>query len=270
MGRAKALWFLWSFAGAIQTAATASAGELSPLPPAPPLEEPELRGSLGEDGGFYLRWDAGVASAYTSSPRSPYGVLPGGADGPVSLGDTAIVGVGAGYRYTAWLRADVTGEYRPGADYRARAPFNNADEYTGTLRSGLFLANAYVDFGDWLGFMPYVGAGLGAAVWQTSAIRDISLYPGASSGFARNPSGTGFAWDLTAGFAYRLSPNLLIDVNYRYVNMGSFKTGAIVCNSLADCHFGAQSFRLASNDVRVGLRWLAIEPPAPPVVGARY
>jgi opacity protein-like surface antigen len=266
-------------------AATVNAASLPPLPPAPPLdEEPELRGSLAEESGFYMRSDAGVASGNASGLRSTYGdgstlCSRGGVDGPVSLGNPAILGIGAGYRFNAWLRADVTGEYRPGVDYRASSisPFAGSplcpagraascgDEYAGIAKTGLFLANAYVDFGNWHGFTPYVGAGLGAAVWRTSA-----LYPGNSFGFAPNASATNFAWDLTAGVAYWLLPNLLIDVNYRYVSMGSFRTGSIICNSLPDCHFESRSFDVASNDLRVGLRWLAIDPPAQPATSARY
>jgi opacity protein-like surface antigen len=268
MGRAKALWFLWSLAGAMQIAATAHAAEVSQLPPAPELEDLELRGSLTEESGFSMRVDAGVAYSNASGLRTTYG------DGsplasPVSLGDAAIVGIGAGYQFNAWVRADITGEYRPSLNYNVRPAYGVGDS-TGTAKSGLFLANAYVDFGNWLGFTPYVGAGVGAALWQTSAIRDNSLFPGATRGFANAASGANLAWDLTAGVAYHLLPNLLIDVSYRYVNMGSFKTGALVCGSLPDCHFGSQSLNVASNDLRVGLRWLANEPPASPVVNDRY
>ncbi len=61
-------------------------------------------------------------------------------------------------------------------------------------------------------------------------MKEKSLYPSDAFGFAPNASGANFAWSLTAGLAYQLSPNLLLDINYRYVNMGTFKTGAITCN----------------------------------------
>jgi opacity protein-like surface antigen len=270
MGRTKALWVCWCLAGAVPFAATAHAGGLPPLPPAPELEpdEPELRGSLADDGAYYLRLDAGVAFTNASGLRSTYGY--GGAlHGPVSLADPAILGVGAGYQFNPWLHADITGEYRPEVAYHARST-SAGDGYSGTVRSGLVLANAYVDFGDWFGFTPYAGAGLGAAIWQTSGAGYHSLPPGGAVGFAPDASGTRFAWDLTAGVAYHLLPNLLIDVSYRYVNMGSFRTGTMVCTPLPACQFGSQSFNVASNDLRVGLRWLANAPPTPPSVAARY
>lgn len=259
------------------------------LPPAPPLDPPSLRGSLADDSGFYMRADFGVGNATASNLNSTYRdgstlASLGMVEGPVSIGDPFLLGVGVGYQFSPWLRADITGEYRNGVDYHASSTYqfdgsalcptggglSCGDEYTGTVKTGLFLANGYLDAGNFHGFTPYVGAGVGLAAWQTTAVKDTALYPPNAFGFAPNASGTSFAWALTAGVGYRILPNLLIDVSYRYVNMGNFKTGAIVCNSLPDCHYETQSFNVASNDLRVGLRWLAVDPPAPAVVRTRY
>jgi hypothetical protein len=53
--------------------------------------------------------------------------------------------------------------------------------------------------------------------------------------------------------------------------MGTFKTGALTCNEPTPCHFGSRHFNMASNDLRVGLRWLMFDPGLPPPeVSARY
>ena len=55
--------------------------------------------------------------------------------------------------------------------------------------------------------------------------------------------------------------------------MGSFKTGAIACNvqDPGGCHLESQHFNMASNDIRIGLRWLMFDPDLPPPeVSARY
>jgi opacity protein-like surface antigen len=293
MGRLKALILASVAALAVAPSVQAGARAADLLPPAPPIEEP-LRGAIVEDSGFYLRGDLGVANANASQLNSTYSdgntlASLGTVEGPVSVGDPYLLGLGVGYQFNSWLRADVTGEYRNSINYRASStyqwgtPANSpcdptsgiwcGDEYTGQVKTALFLANGYVDVGTWGGFTPYVGGGVGLAAYQVSGLKDISLYPGAAFGFANNYNGTNFAWALMAGVAYRFSPTLLLDVGYRYVNMGTFNTGAIACNNQIQysCHFETQHFNVASNDLRVGLRWMAtntgyVDPP----VRARY
>ena len=58
----------------------------------------------------------------------------------------------------------------------------------------------------------------------------------------------GFAWAATAGAAYPISHNMLIDVAYRYLNIGDVKTGSDAS--------GSMTFKnVAAHEVRVGLRW---------------
>jgi opacity protein-like surface antigen len=282
MGHAKALLFSCFMATLVQNApAPAQAADI--LPPAPPLEDDSLRGALAEDSGFYMRFDAGVANTNATRLRSTYGDL----QGPASIGDPFLWGLGAGYQFSGWLRGDVTGEYRPGVHYHAYSttqfvgaafcptggPVFCGDETSATVKTGLFLANGYIDIGNWSGVMPYVGAGAGLAAYQISAMKTVALAPADAFSLAPNASGSNFAWSLTAGAAYHLSPNLLVDISYRYVNIGRFKTGAIACipQDPGGCHAESQHFNMASNDLRIGLRWLMFEPDIPaPVAQARY
>jgi len=285
MGRFKAL----TFASVLALGAGQAAQAADLLPPPPPLEAPSLRGAV-DDSGFYLRVDAGLANTNASGLRSTFGdgsttASLGATTGPVSLGDPTILGLGAGYQFNNWFRADVTGEYRNAANYHSSMKYQSVytasclpgsglyctDEYTGVAKAGLFLANGYLDMGSWFGFTPYVGGGVGLTVYQTSGVRDQSIYPlDGSVGFAPNYTGTNFAWALMAGVGYHITANLMLDVGYRYVNMGAFKTGAIACNNQLNgsCHWEVQHFDVASNDVRVGLRWMdapAVYDPGLPV-----
>jgi opacity protein-like surface antigen len=290
MGRLKALTLASVAAITVTNSAQGAARAADLLPPAPSIEEP-MRGAIDEESGFYLRGDLGVGNANASNLNSTYrdgGTLAsfGTVEGPVSVGDPFLLGLGVGYQFNAWLRADVTGEYRNSINYHASStyqwgtPANSpcdptsgvrcGDEYTGQVKTGLFLANGYVDIGNWGGFTPYVGGGLGLVAYQVSGLKDNSLYPGGAFGFANNYNGTNFAWALMAGVAYRFSPSLLLDVGYRYVHMGTFNTGAIACND-DTCHVETQHFSMASNDVRVGLRWMpTVAVYAEPPVRAKY
>lgn len=290
MGRLKALTLasVATLPAVLALQGRVSAADL--LPPAPPIEEP-LRGAIAEETGFYLRGDLGVANTNASNLNSTYRdgntlASLGTVEGPVSVGDPFLLGLGVGYQFNAWLRADITGEYRNNINYRASStyqwgsPGNSpcdptsgiwcGDAYTGQVKTGLFLANGYVDIGSWGGFTPYVGGGVGLAAYQVSGLTDNSLYPG-GFGFANNYNGTNFAWALTTGVAYRFSSTLLLDVSYRYVNMGAFNTGVIACNDHTSCHGEIQHFNVASNDLRIGLRWLPAEVAyAEPPVRAKY
>lgn len=287
MGSLKAL----TLAGVFAVAAFQAAQAADLLPPPPPIEAP-LRGPI-EESGFYLRADVGVGINQASNLRSTFGTGQtladlGAWDGPVNVGDSALMGLGAGYQFNNWFRADVTGEYRSSAAYNSKTfyqfsglgsncpvggPTNCGDNYNGMIQSGLFLANGYLDLGTWMGFTPYVGAGVGVLTYGVSGLTDVSMSQPNGYGMAPNNSGTNFAWALMAGGAFQIAPNLLLDIGYRYVNMGTFNTGAIACNGGATtgCAYESQHFRMASDDIRVGLRWLMAGPVyAAPMVSAKY
>jgi opacity protein-like surface antigen len=244
------------------------------LPPPPQLEPPPLRGPV-EEVGFYMRSDIGVAAVSATNLRSTFTdgstlASLGAIDGPVSVGDNYILSLGLGWQFSQWFRADLTAEYRGSADFASSVTYQwgNAltngsgcfpgsglvcgDQYSGHVKTGLFLANGYVDIGSWYGFTPYVGGGIGLAVYQTTGVKDLGLYP-------------------TAG-AFGFAPNLKLDVAYRYVNMGAFKTGAIGCNYTVagSCHGEIQSFNMASNDLLFGVRWFTPVMAPVPVLQTRY
>jgi opacity protein-like surface antigen len=288
MGSLKALTLASAVAlGVIPAAFAPAAHAADLLPPPPQLEPPPLRGPVDEPIGFYMRADIGVGAVSASGLRSTFTdgstlASLNAFDGSATVGDNYLLSLGLGWQFNQWFRADVTGEYRGSSSYQSYVTYsgggtcaigsgvNCGDRYNGTVKTGLFLANGYVDIGTWYGFTPYVGGGVGAAFYQTSGIQDTSLNPGGSFGFASNYNGTNFAWSLTGGVAYYLAPNLKLDVAYRYVNMGTFKTAAIACNDTTTCHGEIQSFNMASNDLLFGLRWFAPAMAPVPVLQTRY
>ena len=50
----------------------------------------------------------------------------------------------------------------------------NTNEYTADIRSWMGLANAYIDMGNWCGFTPFIGAGIGFATLSVSGMKDIN------------------------------------------------------------------------------------------------
>ena len=74
-----------------------------------------------------------------------------------------------------------------------------------------------------------------------------------------------------AGLGFNITPNLKLEVSYRYLDMGSLTSAPITCEAVGGCFFERQSFHLASNDVRIGFRYLFADyaRPAPPLI-AKY
>jgi opacity protein-like surface antigen len=246
-----------------------------------------------EDGGFYLRGDVGVAAHDASDLRSTFSdgstlASLGAWGGGVSVADSALVGLGLGYQFTSYVRADVTAEYRSSANYSSKNYYKYdgggsncpttgsaacVDDYRALLRSGLFLANLYADLGTWAGVTPYIGGGVGFYTYRMSGIADHNWSQINAWGVGPDKTAVNFAWSLAAGLAYDIAPHLKLDLGYRYVNMGTLSTSTIVCSDPATCNGEVQSFRLASHDLRLGLRWMpmvaqAVYEPLP--VRAKY
>jgi opacity protein-like surface antigen len=260
--------FFLAGALAAGTIGTAAAADL-PLPPPPVIEAP----APVQFSGWYLRGDVGAGlnwmSHFSSSDAS---VVPGFAYNGSGLGTQAIIGAGVGYQFNNWFRADVTGEYRTASKYWGGESYVNTssgyDSYSGSVRSAVVLANGYFDIGTWYGFTPFVGAGIGGAFNQFHALTDIGLGPDnvGAYGIAQDKNSTQLAWAVMAGVAYSITPNWKVELSYRYLDMGTIWSNPIACT--AGCTGETQHFHLASNDIRVGVRYMFGEVPvAPPLQG---
>lgn len=264
-------------AGVASLAVNASAHAADLLPPPPPVEMPVMPApAIG--GGWYLRGDVGEGnlqlrngiSTFSPSPN-PY-TTPGGAIIPQPYGfnqnydvtPQVALGLGAGYQFNHFLRADVTGEYRFGSSYHATEGYaagatypGGGDYYSGSITNAVFLANGYVDLGTWCHLTPYIGAGVGVAVNQFSGVTDANIANfGQIGGAASAHSSTDLAYAFMAGLAYDIGPNLKLDVGYRYLDMGRISTGTFNCYGSCGNNSGeVQHYHLVSQDVRLGLRY---------------
>jgi opacity protein-like surface antigen len=247
------------------------------LPP-PPMVEPMAPAPV-EFGGWYLRGDVGVGIPQVSGSNSTFygpGTVPGFGENSHELDSHAFIGAGVGYQINNWFRADVTGEYRASSRYSGLEHYANVfgtppacgigqpycyDGYSGSVTSGVFLANGYVDLGTWSGLKPYLGVGIGGSYNKMSNLTDYGL------GFGTAPDNGKFslAWALMAGIGYQITPNLTLELGYRYLNMGNVQSGIIQCYNTASCGPGEQlNFKLASQDIRIGMRWMFADVAPPP------
>ena len=266
---------------AVSASSLAEAADL-PMPPAPPVA---VAVPVAELGAWYLRGDVGVGAVQGSNFHSTIEpgyangafVLPNGPIVPAfaSVGDSALYDFGFGYQLNAWLRGDLTGEYRAEATYRrgiAAAWWTpggvgtNFDVYSAGLSTALFLANGYVDIGTWRGVTPFVHAGVGLAAHSFRGLNDN----GGAVALDAHP--TNLAWAVGAGLAFSVTPNFNIEVGYRYIDMGGIGSNRLEYCLNQPCFNERQWFHVASNDIRLGFRYLFEGPAvvaAAPVV-AKY
>jgi opacity protein-like surface antigen len=270
---------------AVAVAALSGAASAADLLPPPPEPAPYV---VNDTSGWYLRGDVGVGvnnKPSASTAPNPAAGIPGASDAfyNATESESALVDFGVGYQVNKWFRADVTGELRGGSTFQGLEVCSSctgagnqlSDFYRGNLSSYIGMLNGYVDLGNWSGFTPYFGAGLGFAYNKISGMTDQGFNYTATAGF---PTGgyfgdngsTSFAWALMAGTSFDVTHNLKLEFGYRYLNYGSFKSGSSNCLSgQATPTFNCQNFnvkanQLASNDFHIGLRYYFDTPtPAP-------
>jgi opacity protein-like surface antigen len=247
----------------------ARAADLLPPPPPPPGPPPIVF------AGWYLRGDGRVGANVLSELRSTFSptvTVPAPLFNSSSIGDAGFAGGGVGYQFNNWFRFDVTGEYRTAAQYSAIQSYTDIwsapgaspcgtparchDTYHGQHSAAVFLGNAYFDLGTWYGISPFVGAGLGLAVNWFQNFYDLSAQPAGGFGYTADLTRTNFAWAVMGGLAYNVTPNLKLEVGYRYLDMGKISTNPVSCQGVAICPREIQSFYLASHDIRLGFRYL--------------
>jgi opacity protein-like surface antigen len=234
-------------------------------------------------GGWYLRGDIGMTNSRGKLHDDLFDTLPAGSTlthlGEGFTGGMSY-GVGVGYQFNSWVRADITGEYRSrvsfsGTDFSTFPGGSTlSDVYQGGYSSWVGLANIYADLGTWWCLTPFVGVGVGAAHIQTTGLQDsgLTFAPGFGSGnpssfFANGASTTNLAWALHAGVAYKVTNNFTVELAYRYLDMGTAVHG--FGSSFDGSNAGQSTFQfrdMTSQDVKLGVRWTCCDAPPPPLV----
>lgn len=174
-------------------------------------------------GPCYMRGDIGYS--WNSSPKGTYvgnAVSPEVRHEEIHGGGLYEVGMGCGSG-SRGLRGDITFGYRPDRDFKGDVdivlggvPLDppikaSIDTYT-------FMMNAYYDFGNFRGFVPYVGAGIGMAVHDMGyVVIDHAASPNPQHGDTK----ADLAWSLMAGVGYQVTNNMILDVGYRFIDLGS-------------------------------------------------
>ena len=234
-------------AGAALAATTAGVyaadmpGDYSPVTLPPPTQE-QPANNIEYSSGWYLRGDLGYRfQRIGESSSGDTTQVPASQSGEVK--NAFVGGLGFGIKRD-WLRLDVTGDYGLSAKYSA--PVAAGGEIAGSISSFTVMGNAYVDLGTWYGMTPYVGAGLGAANLHFGEY-EYANATGAMPSTATVKKRWNMAWAAMAGVSYKVAHNLLLDVGYRYIDMGDVSGGP-------DGQLTVK--KLTGNEIRIGFRYI--------------
>lgn len=240
MGKVRALLL-----GLITTAALGAAAHAADAPEAwypGPYVRPEPR-TIEMLSGWYLRGDVGYRFNSVSSFEAP-----GATINDVKYTDSLGLSLGAGYKYQ-WFRADMTVDYAPRVGTEATSSSSASQpQYSMKVTALSVLANAYIDFGTWAGFTPYVGGGLGVSSLKARDYNDTTL----PVNHGVTSDRVTFSWAAMAGVSYRINTRFVVDVGYRHLNLGDLAT--TTGTNLASDRTRWQG--LSSDEVRLGLRFI--------------
>ncbi len=198
------------------------------------------------DNGFYLA--LGIAAMFTEdtlfvdggSPDSDLPKLYGRTDIYTdSRIDTSMMAhIGAGYRFSARLRAQLEFNISDGLELRGNTNYLNAGDSqpaSAELDLRQLLFSAFYDFpslqlDSGLQVRPYLGAGIGISDYDLGDF--VQTFPALRRGadgsvaLTRLPDGDGqeFAYMLNAGIVIPLTARAELDLGYRYTDLGEIKT----------------------------------------------
>jgi opacity protein-like surface antigen len=230
------------------------------FPPAVGMSSGGSPGIVELGTGWYLRGDAGYVDFFkTKEGREAF------VDQNferTSLEAAWSAGGGFGYKFVNWLRADVTVDHRFSADFEGRGSLplfgTNSRLDRGRFESTTGLANAYLDLGNWYGFTPYVGAGVGAAMNRLSEYTTEVTCLTVGCGTIGTRSLTALderktyslAWAVMGGVAVDVGGGFKVDVGYRYVNLGEARM------RFAGTETATRAKEIEAHEVRLGLRYM--------------
>lgn len=182
------------------------------------------QGQIAAPAGTYFRVEAGAALhqnvTFTDTNPGAANCDLCGAQFPSSIADSFLIGGALGYRIGPNIRTDLSVDYLGSANVSGHSTAAVPSTGSAKLDSLVGLLNGYIDlpisiFGP---VRPYIDAGVGIAqnmLGQTTGISG-AVGPFTLAGASR----TNFAWAVGAGAGYSLTQHLMLDVSYRFLDVG--------------------------------------------------
>ena len=120
-----------------------------------------------------------------------------------------------------------------------------------TVKTYTAMVNVYKDLGKFGNVTPYVGAGVGVAYNQMSEVY-FTGNPALSNRIAGD-NDISLAWSLMAGIGYQISDRAILDVGYRYMDLG--KISSQRHDNAGNINPRVTVDDMAGHEFKVGLRY---------------
>ena len=232
--------------------------------------------ATAQDSGWYLRGNAGYG-VHTDTEFTGDIVGENESEGNVAYS------LGLGYEFGNNWRMELDGT----GLWTDLGKIDSLPQSAAKLRTNSLMLNAIYDFNDFGRWEPYVGAGIGFAKSELSAVASdfpsgsdagatlvaSSACPGARNGSdsfvcSVDDSDVNFAWQVIAGLGYAVTDNLTWDTNYKYqdIDVASFEGVRTNNISGASTRLAADLVDAGSHTVMTGFRYRfggSTPPPAP-------
>jgi opacity protein-like surface antigen len=231
-------------------------------------KDPNIKSPFGDLTNTFTEVTDPLTGVVTRTQTNSNYVQVGEAVTETSMGNGSFgeVGIGCGSG-SRGIRAEVMLGYhgsrniqgKPG-DFRiievvnAAAPSviaNVDDPLHTTLKSYTMMFNAYKDFGNFGGVTPYVGAGIGLAynrIGETTFTETTTRH-----NTILGKDDLSFAWSLMAGIGYQLTDRAVLDVGYRYLDLGKASSDRV--DNTGSVNPRIRFDDLVAHEVKVGIRY---------------
>ena len=233
-----------------------------------PVPQPQIVQPVRGAGGCYWRGDFGYG--FNREPDTHFysdmGTVVDGDLSDVSLDNNWLIETGLGCGIFEGLMGHagsgmgLRGEVVVG--YHSERELTGLPDATDTgyvvganLSSYTLMANVYKDFGDMSGFTPYLGLGVGMAYHVMDDVTVTGEPTVGNFAFAGN-SDLSFAWSIMAGVGIALRDNWMLDIGYRYMDLGRVTSQHHVVSSSTTAGDPVLKVdNLRSHEIKAGLRY---------------
>ena len=204
-------------------------------------------------GHCYFRGDVGYS--WSGDPHATFtqtdlgGVfVTNGVSGDIDDSWLAGAGFGCGSGPRG-IRGEVMFDWRGDRDLNGVVALPQGGTLNTSIQTSTIMFNAYYDFGHWGGFVPYVGAGVGLA---RNEMDGVGFSTSANTQFGEDT--WSLAWSLMAGAGFQISERVVLDLGYRFIDLGKAESGRGDTSGFAN-NPPLQINDLTAHEFKVGLRF---------------
>ena len=220
--------------------------------------------SLAADNNFYTSFKSGASFGQnTGLVNYDNNVGEGGAATLENsdLSSSLTSGISVGMYFTKYLRGDFSLEYKNNQKLSTTDSPIPAFDYTGDFSSVSSFLTGFYDFNavDILdkSITPFVLGGIGYAINESGKIKILEIGAAESeSVFMDSDFEENIAWKVGAGASVNITKNLIFDMQYEFVDLGSVKAGDFFrAGEMIGTMEIPMKFDYRTNDFNVGLRY---------------